>query len=90
MTEKRSLSEFLPKTLDAVAGKPVTIQDVAFFTGLNGPYAIFRVVTPEGEILRVRSSSQIVVSALQEAAEAEALPLTATFARNGRAWTVQP
>lgn len=89
MTEQRSLADFLPKTLDHIAGKTVTIQDCAFFQGMNGPYSIFRVVTPEGEILRMRTSSQIVVSALQEASDTEAFPLSATFVKQGRAWTVQ-
>lgn len=89
MTEQRTLADFLPKTLDSVNTQRITVQDVAFFQGMNGPYAIFRVLTADGEILRLRSSSQIVVSALQEASDADAFPLTATFVKAGRAWTVQ-
>lgn len=80
--------ESLPN-LTEIEGLDVTVTEVEWLTGAHGEFAIITAVLDTGEVKRVTSGGMIVVDALKDAEEKQALPLPAKFSRPGRAWLVE-
>jgi hypothetical protein len=90
------LKDFMPKreggdtaTLEAYQGIPVTVTAVKFGQSQYGEIAFMDCITPSGEKVQIMTGAMLVMSALHNAVDAEALPLEATFNKPGRAWIIQ-
>lgn len=70
--------------IDEVLGQELTITDVEFREGDYGPYCVFQANDEVGNVYTVASGSAKVVEALTKAVEAEALPVSARFAKRGK------
>lgn len=92
MTKLSDFGNFKYKTvvkMEEVEGKEITIDKVSFSNGEFGRMAIMRVTLEDGELCTIMTSSDLITSALEEAAKENVLPLQVTFVKDGRMWTVK-
>ena len=82
-------AEGVPLRLENIEGQAVTITAVEFSSGSFGAYLTMMVVDGEGEVLDVMTGAKLVVDALENAVETEALPCEAKFVRRGRTWIIE-
>jgi len=82
-------AEGLPLRIQDIANQPVTITAVRFNSGQYGPYAVMTIVKADGEIVDVMTSAMLVLDALENVVQAEALPCEASFSLNGRTWVIE-
>lgn len=82
-------AEGVPLRLEDIEGQEVTVTDVMFTSGAFGPYMTMTVVNAEGEALDVMTGAKLVVDAMENAVDADALPCEAKFVRRGRTWLVE-
>lgn len=75
--------------LSAIANMEVTITKATALEGRYGPVIILDVETQDGKKLRVRVGAQVPMRLILKAVEENALPVTATFFKNGRYWDVR-
>ena len=82
-------AEGVPLRLEDIEGQDVTVTAVEFTSGSFGPYMTMTVVNKDGEALDVMTGAKLVVDAMENAVEADALPCDAKFVRRGRTWLVE-
>jgi len=82
-------AEGLPLRIEDIQDQPVTITAVRFNSGQYGPYAVMTVVKDSGETLDVMTSAMLVLDALENAVQADQLPVTAQFTLKGRTWVIE-
>jgi len=82
-------AEGVPLRLDNIEGEPVTVTDVEFSSGSFGAYMTMKVVNKDGEVLDVMTGAKLVLDAIENAVDADALPCEATFVRRGRTWLIE-
>lgn len=92
----KKLAEFANPTqkerarpLHQFIGEEMTIHDVRFYESQYGEVAFFDAVLQEGEKYTIITSSKHVMEALRRAKEEGALPVTATFTKEGGRWLIQ-
>ena len=82
-------AEGVPLRLENIEGQAVTITSVEFSSGSFGAYLTMTVISGNGEALDVMTGAKLVVDALENAVENEALPCEAKFVRRGRTWLIE-
>lgn len=82
-------AEGVPLRLEDIEGEEVTVTSVEFSSGNFGPYMTMEVVNEDGEVLDVMTGAKLVVDAIENAVEADALPCEAKFVRRGRTWLIE-
>jgi len=82
-------AEGLPLRIQDIAEQSVTITAVRFNSGQFGPYAVMTVVKADGEILDIMTSAMLVLDALDNAVQEDALPVEASFSLKGRTWIIE-
>ena len=82
-------AEGVPLRLENIEGQEVTIQSVEFSSGSFGPYMTMQVIVEGGEVLDVMTGAKLVLDAIENAVDADALPCEAKFVRRGRTWLVE-
>jgi len=82
-------AEGVPLRLGDIEGQEVVVQSVVFASGSFGPYMTMTVVNKDGEILDVMTGAKLVVDAIENAVDADALPCEAKFFRRGNAWLIE-
>ena len=82
-------AEGVPLRLENIEGLEVTVTEVEFTSGNFGPYMTMKVVNAEGEILDVMTGATLVLDAMENAVDVDALPCEAKFVRRGRTWLVE-
>jgi len=82
-------AEGVPLRLDNIEGQLVTITGVDFTSGSFGPYMTMNVVNTDGEVLDVMTGAKLVLDAIENAIDADALPCEATFVRRGKTWLIE-
>jgi len=82
-------AEGVPLRLENIEGQPVRITAVEFSSGSFGSYMTMTVIDENGEALDVMTGAKLIVDALENAVDNEALPCEAKFVRRGRTWLVE-
>ena len=82
-------AEGVPLRLPDIEGQEVTVTAVEFNAGSFGPYMTMTVVNKDGEIMEVMTGAKLVLDAIENAVEADALPCEARFFRRGNAWLIE-
>lgn len=91
MTTTKRLAQFAQREaregyvkIDDILGLDVVVYDVEFREGDYGEYALFSIEDAKGNTRTVASGAAQVLDALHNAVAADALPVAARFAREGR------
>ena len=84
-----NLSDFMPKKLDSVKGKPIVVVDVEECQGQRGIYALINAQDEDGQILVLRTSGSSIIRALRTAKIEGKLPINATFDKDGAVWVAK-
>lgn len=82
-------AEGVPLRLPDIEGQEVTVTGVEFTSGGYGPYMTMTVVDKDGQSLDVMTGAKLVMDAIENAVELDALPLLAKFYRRGNAWLIE-
>jgi len=82
-------AEGVPLRLEDIEGQAGTITEVEFKSGAFGSYLTMTFVDTDGEAMDVMSGAKLVVDALENAVENDALPCEAKFVRRGRTWLIE-
>jgi len=82
-------AEGVPLRLPDIEGQEVTVQSVEFNAGTYGPYMVMQVIVEGGEVVEVMTGAKLILDAIENAVEADALPCEAKFFRRGNAWLIE-
>ena len=82
-------AEGVPLRLENIEGQEVMVTEVTFSSGAFGSYMTMKVVDADGEILDIMTGAKLVLDAIENAVDADALPCEATFVRRGRTWLIE-
>lgn len=88
MKKAFTLADFMPKKLEQLAEKPLTILSFVTFEGSLCTMALVRYRDSDGEERSFTTGGKFVLEALSAADKANAFPLDAKFVKQGKAWTI--